>query len=328
MANQKLTEIYAAGSTPVDPGDLAYGVKDTGTTPDENAFKYSQLMFNRYKITPTVASNDLILELKHEDGTDPSANRPLYFKIGNTLRACTAALSVTKADATNWAALGSAELAAIETDLFCYLIWNTNLAPDAIDIFWSRIPHGRLYSDFSATTTNERYAAINATAPAATDECINIGRFCATLSAGAAYTFTVPTFTNLKLIHQPIFETRWLDWTPTQSGFTGTIPTSGIARYKISGDSFSFNIRNATAGTSNATTFTVTLPLTPKTLSNITWQSFISFEDNTTVSATPGRILVSSGTSTATVYSNATTGVWTNSGGKRIAGMFPLIVEL
>jgi len=109
-----------------------------------------------YKIVPTVSANDLILSLKHEDGTDPSAVRPLYFKIGDTQRAVTAALSVTKADATNWANLGSAELATYETDLFPYLIWNTNLTPDAVDIGWSRIPYGNLYSDFSATTTNEK----------------------------------------------------------------------------------------------------------------------------------------------------------------------------
>ena len=141
------------------------------------------------KIVPSVSANDLILSLKTLAGTDPSASDPVYVKIGDAVRAVTAALSVTKADATNWANLGSAEFATNETDLFPYLVWNTNLTPDAVDIFWSRIPYGRLYSDFSGTTTNEKYAAINATAPAATDECINIGRFCATLSAGAGYTW-------------------------------------------------------------------------------------------------------------------------------------------
>jgi hypothetical protein len=227
-----IVQLYADNPIALDPGDLIEGTENTGTTPLSGAFKASYLMFNRYKITPSVASNDLILALKHEDGNDPSADRPLYFKIGNTLRACTAALSVTKADATNWAALGSAELATKEADLFCYLIWNTNLAPDAVDIFWSRVPYGRLYSDFSATTTNEKYAAINATAPAATDECVCIGRFAATLSAGAAYTFSVPTYTNTNLIHLPIFETRELSYIPTLGGVTITTGTI-TAVYRI-----------------------------------------------------------------------------------------------
>lgn len=215
-----IVQLLADNNVTLDPGDIIEVAENTGTTPLSGAAKLSQLMFNRYKVTPTVVSNDLVLALKHEDNTDPSADRPLYFKIGNSLRACTAALSVTKADATNWAALGSAELATKETDLFAYLVWNTNLAPDAVDIFWSRIPYGRLYSDFSATTTAEKYAAINATAPAATDECINIGRFAATLSAGAGYTFTVPTYTNLNLVHHPIFETRLLSWTPVWTNLT------------------------------------------------------------------------------------------------------------
>jgi hypothetical protein len=231
-----IVQLYADNPVVLDPGDIIEVTENTGTTPLSGAVKASYLMFNRYKLTPTVVSNDLVLALKHEDASDPSDDRPLYFKIGNSLRACTAALSVTKADATNWANLGSAELATKENDLFAYLVWNTNLTPDAVDIFWSRIPFGRLYSDFSGTTTNEKYAAINATAPAATDECVCIGRFAATLSAGAGYTFSVPTFTNINLIHHPIFETRWMTWVPVYSAsgsLTYTSVTSTVARYKI-----------------------------------------------------------------------------------------------
>jgi hypothetical protein len=179
------------------------------------------------KISPTVSANDLVLTLLTSSGGTPSVSDPVDVNISGTTRQVTAALSVTCADATNWANLGSAELATKETDLFCYLIWNTNLAPDAVDIFWSRVPYGRLYSDFSSTTTNEKYAAINATAPAATDECVCIGRFAATLSAGAGYTWTVPTYTNINLIHRPIFETRRLTWVPAVTSGAGT-PTTVV----------------------------------------------------------------------------------------------------
>lgn len=220
MADQKLTALLISNPIDLDPGDLIYGVEDTGATPASGGAKVSQLMFNRYKITPSVSGNNLTVALKHEDGTDPSTDRPLYFKIGDTLRSVTAALSVTKAAATNWANMGSAELATKEVDLFPYLIWNTNLTPDAVDILWSRIPYANLYSDFSATTTNEKYAAINATAPASTDSCVNVGRFAATLSAGAGYTWTVPTFTSANLTQRPTFETRILSWTPVWTNLT------------------------------------------------------------------------------------------------------------
>ncbi len=229
MADKKITEWYTANPITLDPGDIFPLTEDTGTTPATGAAKVGQLMRDYYKISVTVSSNDLVVALKHLDGTDPSTDRPLYFKIGGSVRAVTAALSVTKADGTSWAALGSVELGTLEQDLFVYLVWNTNLTPDAVDIFWSRKSTGRLYSDFSATTTNALYAAINSTAPAATDDCVNIGRSAATLSlTGTGHLWTVPTYTNLNLVNHPIYETRNLSWSPAYSNLSagdGTVVT-------------------------------------------------------------------------------------------------------
>src|SRR5688572_11380214 len=133
MADQDLPEIYIANPVTVMPGDLLYGTVDTGTTPADGAFKAGQLMFNRYKISVAISANDLVVSLLHENGDTPSTDKPLYFKIGNSLRAVTAALSVTAADGTNWADLGSATLGTIEQDLFVYLIWNTGPATDIVD---------------------------------------------------------------------------------------------------------------------------------------------------------------------------------------------------
>ncbi len=275
--DEKITALAAVST--LASTDLVVVVDDVATTPVTKRMTVADLetmietdvgsrVFSHYNITPSVSANDLILALKHEDGTDPSATRPLYFKIGSSLRAVTAALSVTKADGTSWANLGSAEFATKETDLFPYLVWNTNLTPDAVDIFWSRIPYGRLYSDFSATTTNEKYAAINATAPAATDECINIGRFAATLSAGAGYTWTVPTFTNANLIHAPTLDTRALNWYPQFSAsgsLTFTSVSIAISSYEIRGQRVIWHVRGAgtLGGTADSAIF-YTPPFTPK----------------------------------------------------------------
>ncbi len=172
----------------------------------------------RYKITPTVSADDLIVALKHEDGTDPSTDRPLYFKIGDTIRSVTAALSVTVADAANTFNAGAAELATKEIDYFVYIGYN---ATDGVVIGFSRIPYANLYNDFSATSTNEKYCAISTiTNAAAGDDYVNIGRFAATLSAGAGYTWTVPTFTSANLIQRPIYATRLLTFVPTPTGIT------------------------------------------------------------------------------------------------------------
>jgi len=318
MTDEKLTAIYTASPVTVDPGDLAYAVVDTGTTPDEGAFKYSQLMFNRYKLSPSVSANDLILALKHEDGNDPSADRPLYFKIGDSLRACTAALSVTKADATNWSNLGSAQLATQESDLFCYIVWNTNLAPAAIDIFWSRIPYGRLYSDFSATTTAEKYAAINATAPAATDECINIGRFAATLSAGAGYTWTVPVYTAANLVSHPIYITRRLVYTGAATASAGAPTTAPVVcSYIVENGTVDIfvNVTITNKGTASAIMY-VSVPWTPVAVTALTAQEITATGAVAGANyATTPRILV---------YKYDGTTIWVNGYVILAAGKIPL----
>lgn len=187
-------------------------------------------------ILVSVASNNITVALKNKAGNNPSASDPVTVWINGTKRQCTAALSVTKNAGTNWFNAGSAELATKEIDYFAYLIWNTTPATDIMDIGFARIPHGRVYSDFSGTTTNEKYMAFaNASTPTSTDSLVVIGRFAATLSAGAGYTWSVPTFTNTNLIQTPILESRWLTWVPVvQAGNPtyGTV-TYPLARYKV-----------------------------------------------------------------------------------------------
>jgi len=113
-------------------------------------------MFNG-KIAPTVSANDLIVTLQTNAGANPSAADPVFININGTVRVITAALSVTLADATNWAARGT-KFAALEQDWFCYLGYN---ATDGVVVGFSRIPYASIYSDFSATTTNEKYCAIS-----------------------------------------------------------------------------------------------------------------------------------------------------------------------
>ena len=187
------------------------------------------------RIVVSVTSNNLTVAIKGLNGNNPSPTNPVWIRIGNAIRAITAALSVTKNAGTNWFNTGSAELATKEVDYFVYLIWNTTPATDIVDIGFSRIPFGRVYSNFSGTTTNEKYLAYgNVSAPTSTDDCVNIGRFAATLSAGAGYTWSVPTFTTANLIQSPIFETRWLSYTPVASAGSGS-PVFGTLQgvYKV-----------------------------------------------------------------------------------------------
>lgn len=263
------------------------------------------------QLSVTVASNNLTVAIKGRDGNDPSATNPVHVRIGNTVRTITAALSVTKNAATNWCNAGSAELATKEIDYFVYLGYN---ATDGVVIGFSRIPYANQYSDFSATTTNEKYCAISTiTNAAAGDYYENIGRFAATLSAGAGYTWSVPTFTASNLINRPIYETRMLTWTPTITGFSGT-PTVDAARYQLKNGTMV--VRFIIYGTSNDTAFTLTIPFTTKNLSNYYQYGAIGYYQDNGVGGAPGACQANPNTNIVQLYKTGFA-AWTNSGSKQ-----------
>lgn len=213
------------------------------------------------KIVTSVASSDLTVAIKTLANTDPSASDPVYVRIGNTVRSITAALSVTKNDGTNWFNSGASETAALEVDYFVYLGYN---ATDGVVIGFARIPYGRVYSDFSATTTNEKYCAISTiTTAASTDEYENVGRFNATLSATAAFLWTIPA-TSI-VISRPIYETRWLTFTPTYSvdaPMTYSSVATRTALYQLMHKTFVINLGfGGTTGVTASSSIYATIPL-------------------------------------------------------------------
>jgi len=168
----------------------------------------NQGLINGY-IRATVSSNNLTVAISTSPTSlvAPSTTNPVGIWIGNTLRWITSSLSISANAGTNWFNAGSAELATREIDYFAYIGYN---ATDGITLGFARIPYARLYSDFNTTTTNERYARISTiTNAAAGDNYVNIGRFAATLSAGAGHNWSVPAFTNANLIQEPIYVTSF-----------------------------------------------------------------------------------------------------------------------
>ena len=187
------------------------------------------------RILPSVASNNLTVALKTLAGNDPSATDPVYVMIGGTLRSITSALSVTKNAGQNYSNAGGAELATKEVDWFVYLGWNTDLTPDAVSIGFSRIPYATVFSDFDTSSYAAEKNGHFSNDPGATDDVVNIGRFAATLSAGAGYTWSVPTYTTKNLIQRPIYETRWLDYVPVLTSGSADLSAYTYARYQIVG---------------------------------------------------------------------------------------------
>lgn len=220
------------------------------------------VMFNG-KIVPSVSSNNITLAIKTFSGADPSSSDPVYITFNNDVKVITSALSVTKNAGTNWFNSGSLELRTKEIDYFVYLGYNST---DGIVIGFSRIPYATTYSDFSTTNTNSRYAAISTiTNATAEDPYFVVGRFAATLSAGSAYNWSVPTFTPSNLIQRKIDYTRTLQWSPQPSRITTNytnLPTIDTAEYTINGkfcDIFEKHTQNATPGGSGNQR--ITLPI-------------------------------------------------------------------
>ena len=213
--------------------DKVMGI-DVETSPDTlKEFYVNSLAIPRYKITPSASGGDLTVAITHLDGTTPSATKPLYFKIGGTIRAATAALSITIAAATNWFNAGGTGLATKAVPYFVYVVWDSNSSVIVPTI--SRKPYFALVSETSGTTTSENHV-YGHSGFTSTDDLENIGYFEATLSAGAGYTWTVPTFTSANLKHAPTMHSNEMSWTPVHSR-TGTAytnaPTVNNAVYQV-----------------------------------------------------------------------------------------------
>lgn len=275
------------------------------------------------KIAVTDAAG-ITVAIKTLAGNDPSETDPVFVRIGDTVHMLTAALSVAKADGTNWCNAGSAELATQEVDYFVYLGYN---ATDGVVIGFSRFPGANSYDDFSATSTNEKYCAISTiTTAAATDYYEVIGRFAATLSAGAGYTWSVPTYTAKNLIQRPIYETRFLLATMVLTGFSSALQTS-IA-YKISGRSITlFGVSPGyIGGTSNATGFTATLPFSSGATTYFEGVP-LRVQDNGADQTGAGLARIAASSATMTLYKTLLQGTWTATNGKYFY-MLPITYEI
>lgn len=218
-------------------------------------------------IQPTVASNNLTVAIKTLAGNDPSANDPVYVWIGNTLRPITSALSVTANAGTNYLNMGSAELAGREVDLFLYI----GLVGSDLKLTAARIPYARTAADLSSFGINEKGDLGNNLSPYNTTvPVVNVGRFAATLSASASFNWSVPTFTNVNLIQEPVYETRWLTYQPTYTAsasmtWTGVTTTRSIYKISMNQDvKLQISALGTTGGTAS-NELRITLPIYPTT---------------------------------------------------------------
>jgi len=110
----------------------------------------------------------------------------------------------------------------------------------------------------------------------------------------------------------------WFGYIPTITGYSA-LPADTVYRFCVSGRKMTVVIREGADGTSNATTLTMTAPVTSANITNAAWGAPARVTNNSTPSTTFGVGLITANSNIITFSTNALTATaWTASGGKRI----------
>lgn len=107
----------------------------------------------------------------------------------------------------------------------------------------------------------------------------------------------------------------YTSYVPTFTGFSSD-PTSIVARYNLIGKMCHVILSMGSDGTSNATTFTVTLPFAASSSVVQVFTNVIVINNGATLT-TPGRLDTRLNSNIADLYINSAAGAWSSSNGKR-----------
>lgn len=114
----------------------------------------------------------------------------------------------------------------------------------------------------------------------------------------------------------------WFNYTITWAGFSSN-PTGVISRFRLSGTLCTMVVRVGTPGTSNATSMTLTGPITSANIASMSWFGGVVGVDNGATLTTLSRVSMANNTTTINAYpTQSSSSTWTNSGGKAINGTF------
>lgn len=146
-----------------------------------------------------------------------------------------------------------------------------------------------------------------------------VGATTLTVYGGSDYTVANAAITDVEVSkdENPLGFPGAFNWAPTYTGFAVT-PTNVVARFFIKARHCFCNVRMGTAGTSNATNFQVSAPLTAATIANQYWgNSLWSTVNNGVQIGQPGVIYIGSGGTGFQLDLDASGALWTNANGKK-----------
>lgn len=138
-----------------------------------------------------------------------------------------------------------------------------------------------------------------------------------TVCAGDVYSLANAAITSpfYSKAQSPVGFPDWFTWTPTLTGFSAN-PTTTIALFRLDGTTCTIQIHQIGAGTSNATTFTISLPITAATRATLIWANLVRTYNNGAYNTSPGFLTIGSAATAAAVQNNLSSTAWTNTGGK------------
>ncbi|MDL2342317.1 MAG: hypothetical protein QFB87_04550 [Patescibacteria group bacterium] len=149
-----------------------------------------------------------------------------------------------------------------------------------------------------------------------------------TITGGSDYTLANATITSAYYSKQasPVSFPQWFNYTPTIAGFS--VAPTAIPRFNINGRLVTLRHRQTGLGTSNATTFTTTAPVTSANITGMIWGvTSDNTIDNSAQVTTPGTATIGVATTTITLSKTAGTAAsWTAAGGKGLD--FTLVYEI
>ena len=147
-----------------------------------------------------------------------------------------------------------------------------------------------------------------------------------TVTAGNVSTVANAAITNnyYSRADNPIGFPQWFSWTPAYTGFS-VDPVMDMLKFCVVGKTCIVRCDNTTTnGTSNAATFTMTLPVAP--LLAVECATHIFVTDDSLAVSDPGHLALAAASTTATLYKSFFQGAWTNSGLK--SARFTLVYEV
>jgi hypothetical protein len=269
-----------------------------------------------YTLAASIASSNLAIALKTFAGTDPSATDVAIFSIGATMLSVSAALSVAvNAAMGDIFAWDAGKIQANDAQLFVYLINNNGTPQIGVSPCPTLLSVATNYYDAGGQTgaAGHKNIVMSGTRNA-TNSCRVIGRI--NVSQADNNNWQAPTASLT--INSPIFETDWLNYVSTYTGYS-TAPSSNVSIYKVKGQDVWVTERENAAGTSNSTSTSMTMPVLSVNSTGLYWYGILhNVIDNNTSTVTLGDCLLAYNSRALTLRKLPDTAAsWTGSSNKR-----------